>query len=1018
MDGAWHWVSCLGKRPSRRSETDLDIIMSRMKSMVVFERYPESALHELSRVVLYDTHLANTTLFRPGENGMYWYVVVSGTLEMFNVDSRHDKKTTLICQLQSGDSFGENVVLEATRETMVVTKTYCELLYVEADNIRRIYETHKDVMENLLHPRAAAVGTEEADGEEGGAFPQSELALAGATVHEIITSHYPNLLADHRVNMYTYKSCCSGSGLVDWVIAQSAIPRTRQQVAQMWQALLLETVLQHSHKVHPFLDDPQLFYKFCDLNSSSSSSSSSERSAPLVGGRLQQLMNLFSFSRNSTPSASPAPSPTPRRRPNSGEDAIVNGRPRSASSVGAESRSSRGSIHSVLEECFDTISRLSPEVLILATLAKEPCERTEEDKNMIYEELLNVRALRHLTNAVKREVAACVRLQHHPRPGQYLFHQGEKGDSWYVVLKGSVNVIIKGKGVVCTLHEGDDFGKLSLLTAGERSASIRTREPNSYFLQIESNDFRRILMSVEDSTLKITHRGREVMHLQRETVGSYTVIRGTPERMLDHLVGSEVDTSQEGSFAHDFFLTHVAFMSMADVCSGLLTRYREKKEEEKESEGEVVTTTRKKRIARAVAVWINVAKSQLVKDAVFLGLLKELQDGLEADGLTEELEVLNTSLSESIRSAILGKHTHSPVLSGSLNHILSKGRGRGGGLEEPRITLGICSVPPAQPQDMEGVRVHTEEHICCRLVVRLDTKAGAIRDEACSKLHLPKFKYQLCEVTSSGQKKVLKEDDISVMSETSVNGRLFILPRSHSQRTVSPLQDQNVKPVIPFPEDSAREIAAHLTLFDWNLFSNTQQMEVVYNVFGRHKFGKIVTNLDLLLRRFIEVKFWIVTTMCMEPDLTRRVALLKKFIKIAGYCKGHSNVNSFLAIVLALSNPAVSRMKLTWKELAPKMKRRFDSFDAITDPSRNQKVLRAYQSKLPRPVVPFMPLVMKDMAFLHEGNETMIEGLVNFEKMRLLAEKVRSLFEFRTGSLPNDVCLLANKNPELQKYIR
>ena len=56
------------------------------------------------------------------------------------------------------------------RETMVVTKTYCELLYVEADNIRKIYEvslflhlppfhllylsqTHKDVMENLLHPR-------------------------------------------------------------------------------------------------------------------------------------------------------------------------------------------------------------------------------------------------------------------------------------------------------------------------------------------------------------------------------------------------------------------------------------------------------------------------------------------------------------------------------------------------------------------------------------------------------------------------------------------------------------------------------------------------------------------------------------------------------------------------------------------------------------------------------------------------------------------------------------------------
>ena len=29
--------------------------------MVVFERYPETVLQELSRVVLYDTHLANTT---------------------------------------------------------------------------------------------------------------------------------------------------------------------------------------------------------------------------------------------------------------------------------------------------------------------------------------------------------------------------------------------------------------------------------------------------------------------------------------------------------------------------------------------------------------------------------------------------------------------------------------------------------------------------------------------------------------------------------------------------------------------------------------------------------------------------------------------------------------------------------------------------------------------------------------------------------------------------------------------
>ena len=50
---------------------------------------------------------------------------------------------------------------------------------------------------------------------------------------------------DHKVNLHTYRQCCSGSKLVDWVIQQSTTPRTRPQVVQMWQALLTEDVIQH-----------------------------------------------------------------------------------------------------------------------------------------------------------------------------------------------------------------------------------------------------------------------------------------------------------------------------------------------------------------------------------------------------------------------------------------------------------------------------------------------------------------------------------------------------------------------------------------------------------------------------------------------------------------------------------------------------------------------------------------------------------------------------------------------------
>jgi len=49
-----------------------------------------------------------------------------------------------------------------------------------------------------------------------------------------------------------------------------------------------------------------------------------------------------------------------------------------------------------------------------------------------------------------------------------VFTQGNAGKSWYIILKGSVQYAVYGKGIVGTFHEGDDFGKLSLVNNSPR----------------------------------------------------------------------------------------------------------------------------------------------------------------------------------------------------------------------------------------------------------------------------------------------------------------------------------------------------------------------------------------------------------------------------------------------------------------------------------------------------------------------------------------------------------------------
>ncbi|KAG9344094.1 hypothetical protein JZ751_012574 [Albula glossodonta] len=98
-----------------------------------------------------------------------------------------------------------------------------------------------------------------------------------------------------------------------------------------------------------------------------------------------------------------------------------------------------------------------------------------------------------------------------------------------------------------------------------------------------------------------------------------------------------------------------------------------------------------------------------------------------------------------------------------------------------------------------------------------------------------------------------------------------------------------------------------------------------------------------------------------------------------------------VATQLGLNLAPVSRLRGTWEKLPSKYEKLFQDLQDLFDPSRNMAKYRNVlnNQNLQPPIIPLFPVIKKDLTFLHEGNDSKVDGLVNFEKLRMIAKEIR-----------------------------
>uniref|UniRef100_A0A8C1PEU4 Rap guanine nucleotide exchange factor 2 n=1 Tax=Cyprinus carpio TaxID=7962 RepID=A0A8C1PEU4_CYPCA len=317
-----------------------------------------------------------------------------------------------------------------------------------------------------------------------------------------------------------------------------------------------------------------------------------------------------------------------------------------------------------------------------------------------------------------------------------------------------------------------------------------------------------------------------------------------------------------------------------------------------------------------------------------------------------------------------------------------------------------------QPPD-QVLRVFKADQQSRFLLINRDTTAREAANQAMREFGLTASPeaYSLCEVSVT-QEGVIKQrrlpDQLSKLADRiQLSARYYLKSNMETETLCSDVEAQEMQreSVVPLLSLSSMEIANQLSARNYLLFSSIEPTDYISDLFKLHP-QEPPSNLRNFEALVNQETFWVATEIVQETNLAKRVKIIKHFIKIALHCRDCKNFNSMFAIISGFNLAPVARLRSTWERLPGKYEKLLAELQDVFDPSRNMAKYRNLLNKhnLQPPVIPLFPVIKKDLTFLHEGNNSKVDGLVNFEKLRMIAREIRHVV--RMASITMDPALL------------
>ncbi|KAJ3211559.1 Ras protein-specific guanine nucleotide-releasing factor [Entophlyctis luteolus] len=204
-------------------------------------------------------------------------------------------------------------------------------------------------------------------------------------------------------------------------------------------------------------------------------------------------------------------------------------------------------------------------------------------------------------------------------------------------------------------------------------------------------------------------------------------------------------------------------------------------------------------------------------------------------------------------------------------------------------------------------------------------------------------------------------------------------------------------------------LGQQLCLYCFSLFRNIHAIEYLDQIWSGKK--EDTPFLSYFIERFDKESYWVATEILSERNLKRRIQILKNVILATEASVSHNNFFSLFSFISGLNLSPVSRLKKTWGGLPDPIKSIYQKIEKLADPSRNMKNYRDLLATVAPPIVPFLPIYLKDLTFMNDGNEKFIDGMINFERLRMMGCRVKEIVSLA------EVNYSFSPDPAIQNFI-